>query len=89
VAFRPSLGYSEPLWDWALHVGIHIQQESRMKANEVIIGRSDIAATALYEPDAAPKKLRVVVVRNSGPRQHGLLYLGAARRIRRTRAKHD
>jgi 8-oxo-dGTP pyrophosphatase MutT (NUDIX family) len=62
-AFRPGLGYVEPLWYWAVHVGVHIHQEARTKVNEPVIGRPDIAATVLHSPVLSIEDTEVVLVR--------------------------
>jgi 8-oxo-dGTP pyrophosphatase MutT (NUDIX family) len=62
-AFRPGPGYVEPLWYWALHVGVHINRENRTKVNEPVIGRPDIAATVLHSPALSVEDVEVVLVR--------------------------
>ena len=62
-AFRPGLGYVEPLWYWALQVGVRIHGENRTKVNEPVIGRPDIAATVLHSRTLAVEDTEVVLVR--------------------------
>ena len=62
-AFRPGLGYVEPLWYWALHVGVRIHRENRTKVNEPVIGRPDIAATVLHNRALTVEDTEIVLVR--------------------------
>ena len=48
---------------WALHVRVHIVAEDRVKGNEVVISRPDIAAVALYRRGATAAETVVVLVR--------------------------
>ena len=51
------------LFLWALRVDVHIPAEGRNKANEVVIGRPDVAAVLMYLPNSDPLATSVVLVR--------------------------
>jgi ADP-ribose pyrophosphatase YjhB (NUDIX family) len=48
---------------WALHVEVHVAAEGRVKGNEVVIGRPDVAVVALYKRGPTPHDTTVVLVR--------------------------
>lgn len=48
---------------WALHVGVHVAAEDRVKDNEVVLSRPDTAAAVLYRPAPDPDDTAVVLVR--------------------------
>jgi 8-oxo-dGTP pyrophosphatase MutT (NUDIX family) len=48
---------------WALHVDVSVAAEGRRKANEVVIGRPDVAAAVLYRPAKDWPDAEVVLVR--------------------------
>ena len=51
-----------PLY-WALHVRMHIGDEDRIKANEVVISRPDISVMMLYRPGPSIDETVIVLVR--------------------------
>jgi 8-oxo-dGTP pyrophosphatase MutT (NUDIX family) len=48
---------------WALHVDVYVKAEDRRKANEVVIGRPDVAAVVLYRLGRDLLDTEVVLVR--------------------------
>jgi 8-oxo-dGTP pyrophosphatase MutT (NUDIX family) len=48
---------------WALHAAVHVAAEDRVKDNEVVISRPDIAAAVLYVPGATLDDTVIVLVR--------------------------
>lgn len=48
---------------WALHAAVHVAAEDRVKDNEVVISRPDIAVAVLYAPGATLDDTRIVLVR--------------------------
>ena len=48
---------------WALHVSVFVQNENRIKSNEIIIGRPDISSTVLYKRGDTLANTEVVLVR--------------------------
>jgi 8-oxo-dGTP pyrophosphatase MutT (NUDIX family) len=48
---------------WALHVRIHVRAEDRIKDNEVVLSRPDVAAVVLYRPGRTRDDTTVVLVR--------------------------
>ncbi|GGM92758.1 hypothetical protein GCM10010106_46200 [Thermopolyspora flexuosa] len=48
---------------WALHAVVHVTAEDRVKDNEVVISRPDIATAVLYVPGATIDDTEIVLVR--------------------------
>lgn len=48
---------------WALHVHVYVSAEARVKSNEVVISRPDIAVMALYQRKAVLDDSIIVLVR--------------------------
>jgi 8-oxo-dGTP pyrophosphatase MutT (NUDIX family) len=48
---------------WALHARVHVLAEDRVKGNEVVISRPDIAAVAMYRRGATADETVVVLIR--------------------------
>ena len=52
-----------PVSYWALHVEMYVAAEDRVKSNEVVLSRADLAAVVLYVPGPSLELTRVVLVR--------------------------
>jgi 8-oxo-dGTP pyrophosphatase MutT (NUDIX family) len=56
-------GELETVFFWALHVQIYVRTEDRVKDNEVVLSRPDIASVLAYRPAADPAHTEIVMIR--------------------------